>query len=240
MSQLTVVDDVGETNKVSLTKAILLYRSHTHCVATVHDVAHAESKPPLILPGKGISLQGLQDLVVALAGVERASDYLSETILAASLTRLVWWCPSKVRPIWFQTKSVRLNRLNGASVTHPNLVFAATPQGLSVWAIAREQRPTPKTPLFHAPYLNVWESGGVCQGNVQFPRILVPSNIAQFERAFFDSNFTHANHHSLTRHPRGHDGFWRDLRSKRKKKVPWRWLVPTKLTLENVLNPNRR
>jgi PRTRC genetic system protein B len=237
MSQpLTVVDEVGDTSRVSLSKAILLYKSPSQCVATVHEIMQNEGQPPLLLPGKGLSWQGLQDLIVAMTGGEQASVFLSPGVLVTSLTRLVWWCPSQVRPIWFKTDNGRLHRLNGCSVTHPNLVFAATAKGLSVWALAEDERPTPQTPLFHAPYFNVWDSGSVCRGNIHLPQLLAPSSIDQFERAFFETNFTHANHPDLTRHPRGHDGFWRDLRSKRKKRIPRRWLVPTQRTLHSILN----
>lgn len=236
-----VQDETGEGGTIALDKAILLYGDGSKAVATIHDVRRDKGKAT-IMPGRGISLANLQDLVIALT-TEKKSSYLPDNVLACSFTKLVWWTPSCVRPIWFKTNDRKFTRsMNGAKVTHPAMLFCVSPDGVQAWALSEDKRPKPDTQLYRAPYYNVWETGKMCTGNAAVPKLLMPSTIPKFEAAFFNSAFTHTNiaGNKLTRHPGGHNGFWTALRGRgkhpRRKRISPKWLFPIGITLQKVID----
>jgi hypothetical protein len=71
-----------------------------------------------------------------------------------------------------------------------------------------------RTPLWRAPYFNVWGEGEICTGNVRLPDSLSPQSLEVYERAFFDSEFTHPNlrgGEKLIHHSDGPYGWWAGL-----------------------------
>ena len=63
-----------------------------------------------------------------------------------------------------------------------------------------------------APYWNCDAGGRVCQGSMRAPGKLCLEAMKGWERAFFESEFTHAAIGArLTSHPEGFLGLWRDL-----------------------------
>jgi PRTRC genetic system protein B len=227
-------DSIGETGgTINLYKAILLYGDKQRTVATIHDIAQHGAKP-VIMAGYPASMEALQSLVVSLTAGKKSS-YLTPNILAASFTSIVWWVPSAVRPIWFNVgergegeeekkKRAQFRLLNGKDVTHPNLVFMLRSDGLYVFAIAKDRRPTPETRLYQAPYYNVDNDGHVCQGTAQRGKLLTPAETAKHQKGFFESAFTHSNiQGGPVRYPGGHFAFWKRLISKRKKAIRAQW-----------------
>jgi PRTRC genetic system protein B len=238
---ITVKEGITGGGTITLSKCIMLYGAGNSAVATIHDVRVDEkTHRSEILPGRGISLRNLQDLVVTLTSDKR-SCYLEERVLAASFVKLVWYTPPSRRPLWIKTKRKAFNRqMNGRDVTHPGLVFVAEPGQLRVFAVfpKNKRRPGPDTRLFVAPYYNIWDDNKVCLGNATYPKILLPSTIQMIEKGFFESTGTHSTRAGkLTYYPGGHDAYWMEMRSRaRIKKVNPRWFVPTGLTLEKVIN----
>lgn len=237
---MKIIDNVGvEGGEVKLVRAILLYGDSQRTVATIHPIAFKGAKP-IIMAGHPASAIALQELVIQLTA-RHTSDYLTENILCASFTRIVWWRESTVRPIWFAPDGgghKEIKRLSGKDVTHPPLLFMATSGGgLYVWALAANRRPDLKTKLLMAPYWNVSDRGNVCQGSGRRTKLLSPSCIEDYEKSFFGSNFTHTNiKGGPVMHPKGQFGFWSDLRSKRRRDIPVHWLRKTKLTLADVID----
>ena len=241
MKKLKVIDDTGEGGQVTLDKAILLYGDGNKSVATIHEVSRT-GKGAVILPGRGISLANLQDLVISLT-TDKKSQFLPDNVLACSFTRLVWWKPSCVRPIWFDTGDRKFTkRMSGAKVTHPALLFRVTPHGFAAWALATDKRPNESTTVYRAPYYNVYDNGNMCAGNAAVPRLLMPSNTAKFEDAFFNSAFTHTNiaGNQLCAYPGGHNAFWMAMKGQgqnpRRKLIKTKWLVPFGENVGNIIN----
>lgn len=188
-----------------------------------------------------------KDKSAALADAPQPSAYLSQNIVALGANCLSWVCTSARRPIYFNAHGdydKPLAKLSGKTVTHPHLLFIAGRRGnathLTVYALPDDRRPKPETILCHAPYFNLSSGGWMCQGSAPLPHYLHPSSIPAFERAFFESNFTHTNRakKELTRHPRGHHVLWATMRTL--KNFPARWLVRTKLTLSKALLLNEK
>lgn len=78
--------------------------------------------------------------------------------------------------------------------TIPRLIFKATKNQLSVYALKETRRPTAKTKLYYAPFFNVYESGSVCMGTVGI-KVAKAESLEEFiqlwETLFFNSYFSH-------------------------------------------------
>ena len=93
-----------------------------------------------------------------------------------------------------------------------------------------------KKKLMVAPYWNVdGESGWTCQGSMRSPDEFGVLSIGAWERAFFQSEFTHQNGaRRLTNHPGGFLGLWSSLMGSRSP-FPVKYLTPAKETLEEFV-----
>lgn len=77
----------------------------------------------------------------------------------------------------------------------PPLVWKATSNTLEVFALTTTERPTNDTPLFHAPFFNVYLGGRVCMGTVDIDfdeDCNLVDFINRWEHYFFNSYFSHA------------------------------------------------
>ena len=97
------------------------------------------------------------------------------------------------------------------------------------------------TPLFQAPYFNVYGTGAICQGNVDVPTGgfagSVADRIEAWNKAFFDSFFTHPNTQGpLVNYKGGPYRFWRDMLDGRHAVFPESALVPLGTSLAKVLD----
>ena len=76
----------------------------------------------------------------------------------------------------------------------PPMIWYANKNSLTVFALASDRRPTEKTPLYSAPFFNIYEDGKVCMGSVAV-NIKNSSSIEEFTAAwedyFFNSYFSH-------------------------------------------------
>ena len=124
---------------------------------------------------------------------------------------MVWWT-RRQRRVMFYGGSSDGRTLSGKMFPQPPLVFKVCGSELSVRSLTETAAPA-KTPLMLAPYWNCDRQGGrVCQGSVRVPGKLCLSARKAWEKAFFESEFTHAAMGArLTAHPEGFLGLWRDL-----------------------------
>lgn len=235
----------ADGHSIQLHRAILIYENTNiyhggvpWTYATVHDVSGG-----VIQPGRAITRREIEALSRGLLETEtnkvkkeaaRLSAVIPETLLMLSPTCMVWYCPSAVRPIFF-TAGKEKEKLDGKRVRHPHLLFCRSTDKFSVFALADGKRPTAETPLYQAPYWNMYEDGSMCVGTANIPKLVHPSVIPQAEQAFFRSAFTHANvrGHPLTRHPKGHLGLWLEMRNA--SKFPAKYLTPAGKTLSSIL-----
>lgn len=117
----------------------------------------------------------------------------------------------------------------------PALVWAADRKRLSVFALAGKAKPRLGTPLFHAPFFNLYHNGNACMGSVAIaitPSASLEGFMAAWEGYFFGSYFSHlidghnpvkGNLISLCQSLAGCDAF------------PKEELLPTGITLKNLL-----
>jgi PRTRC genetic system protein B len=108
-----------------------------------------------------------------------------------SETGKVIWCTQAQEKELFFVKNLDIP--NG-KVNVPALVWCADKQNLKIFALENDERPDENTPLFYAPFFNVYENGNVCMGNVDV-KIKNSSSLEEFTRSwedyFFHSYFSH-------------------------------------------------
>ena len=98
----------------------------------------------------------------------------------------VWFTKAQIRPMFFIES---LGIPNGKAHVPP-MVWKANRNGLSVYALASDKRPTESTALFYAPFFNVYEDNRVCMGTVDV-KIKKTASLEEFmyewENCFFNS-----------------------------------------------------
>lgn len=189
-----------------LSNAILLYRSAGALsyaasqtggptFASMHAIDHSDGQP-VIAAGTPLSRAHLRQWTAAL-GQTAAPEILAANVLVAHPDILAWWVPAAVRTSYFNLTSPKgLTALASQTVMplpYPAHVFVATRGRLGVFALPVSERPSADTAVLHSPVLNVFIDGGLCWGNIAFPKSITAASIPDFERAVFDSWSTHAN-----------------------------------------------
>ena len=102
----------------------------------------------------------------------------------------IWYTKSMKRQLYF-TENLEIS--NGTAEI-PAMLWLATQRRLKIFSLPNNRRPTEKTPLFYAPFFNVYENGTVCMGTVDVD-IKNSSSLEEFtkkwEDYFFNSYFSH-------------------------------------------------
>ncbi|MBB4801664.1 PRTRC system protein B [Flavobacterium aquidurense] len=103
---------------------------------------------------------------------------------------VLWYTKAQERKMYFVES---LGIPNGTAQVPPMIWFAGK-NSLTVFALASDRRPTEKTPLYYAPFFNIYEDGKVCMGTVTID-IKNSSSVEKFVQAwesyFFNSYFSH-------------------------------------------------
>lgn len=241
----------GETNIV-LSQAILIYTddckrsyagSGTEAIyATVNPVKNfgTDANPNFqIAAGRPVSREALLLMFKELAKQHSLNtDIIPENVLSISADHMVWWLPAGERNVFFNNKE--LGKRAG-KVPHPALMFAVVKGQWYIFALAKNERPTAETALQFAPYFNVYDSCAICAGSAQVPRGISANATAQWEKAFFDSEFTHINgSKKKSTHPRGEYAMWKELLDGVYPTFPVEFLAPTEFTLATLMTGVRK
>lgn len=239
---MNVESYLSEGTRLEVTRAVLLYSDATRMLATVHDVMRVGDIPTL-LPGECLTQEALERTLRSLSNAPTVRDILPPEVLCDT-SCLCWWKTATRLPIFFNTKDEKFNKeMSGAVVLHPPLVFLATSGRLRIFALTEDCRPKAETLLYRAPYYNLYGEGAMCAGNVRLPEVTLPGDIPMWEKAFFDTNFTHPNIGKvLTRHEGGHDALWSEARHwdyytvESPRTAHTQHLMPLKMTLQEAVN----
>ncbi|WP_297333432.1 PRTRC system protein B [Flavobacterium sp.] len=146
---------------------------------------------------------------------------------------VVWYTKPQRQALYF-AESLGLE--NG-TVALPALVWKANKKELQIFALNGKSKPNADTPLFHAPFFNLYQKGNVCMGNVNVA-IKSAATLEEFITAwqgyFFESYFSH---HINDHNPVAVNLFnlYKELMADPEKKFPTDTLKPTPLTLKNLL-----
>lgn len=103
---------------------------------------------------------------------------------------VMWYTKAAMRQLFFAGS---LGIPNGTAHVPP-LLWAADKHKLYVYALKTGKKPTGDTPLYYAPFFNVYENGNVCMGTVDV-HIGKAASLEAFTEAwesyFFNSYFSH-------------------------------------------------
>jgi PRTRC genetic system protein B len=210
---------------------------YRHPFVTLHDVIH-ESDDTRLSEGQLVTPQILVDLMTSL-GRSTTLEILPERVLVRTADTIVWWAPSSERTMFFSDRGgdAGLKKLNGKKYPHPALLFKASGSHFWIRALAANERPKPESPLYIAPYWNCYDNGVVCTGSMRMPREKSIAAIEGWERAFFQSEFTHAaGAVKHTNYPGGLLRLWQHVMGKHH--FPVRHLVQAKQKLAEFVSDN--
>lgn len=145
---------------------------------------------------------------------------------------VIWYTKAQQRQMYFVDS---LQITNGTAQVPP-MLWKASKNGLSVFALASDRRPTEKTKLYYTPYFNIYEDGKVCMGTVSVDikkSASVEEFVQSWEYYFFNSYFSHllGNYNPI----KGNCvNLWKDLVNT-DKPFPKEVLKPNNKTLKNLL-----
>ncbi|AXV67705.1 hypothetical protein D0907_20465 (plasmid) [Pseudoalteromonas lipolytica] len=125
-------------------------------------------------------------------------ELLPSNVILNNSKALVWHKPSHKGIFWYRSHNAKTE----FSIIYPALLFClekgkqGEPNGLIVFALPSNQRPNENTHLYHAPLMNIYSNGVVCQGNATLPKkiISIAECMNDVEKTVLASNFTHVNH----------------------------------------------
>ncbi|WP_189091132.1 PRTRC system protein B [Deinococcus ruber] len=173
---------------------VLYERGQGQQVALLSHPIHDEPQGFTLGAGSALSSEDVEALLELVSG--QGMTLLQPDTLATGSGSVCWWVPPGARALRFDpkyTQTAQIAALNGRLIPHPGLVFHATPGRLCLFAVLGAERPTSTTPLYHAPFWNLFEGGRMCQGSVRYPDTQRPQDQAAWEEAFFGSYFTGAS-----------------------------------------------
>lgn len=208
---------LGGPNHFALRGAILMYsggHEASGAFASWHDVEGDPTLPPRLGPAKPLSTSFLKELARGLGAMVRP-EILPENVLVRTPDMLMWWQPGQRRRMFFRHDG-EMGAISGRMFPQPGLVFRVSHRELQIRALAENRRPTGSTILRIAPYYNVNADGLVCQGTMRSPDEASVASMAQWEKSFFESEFTHiygSGH--FTDHAGGIAGLWTSLAGKK-------------------------
>ncbi len=205
---------------------------------TRHEVTLQKDAPPSLGPAHPLTLSFVESLVRSLSGASTA-EVLPDNVLAKGDRMISWWTSACRRQMFYESPAQDVTQLNGRTFSQPPLVWRVENGDLKIRALAENKRPKPNTTMAVAPFWNLSEDGGVCTGSMRRPNRAAVASIAEWERGFYESAFTHANVGRLTRHSGGFEGLWTELADKRKR-FPITSLIRLPQTLAQFVRGERR
>lgn len=178
-------------------------------------------------PWEPVTMEFVEQLARSL-GSDLPREILPAHVLCRTHEVVSWWTPPMVRTLFFTMKG--MEALDGEDFPVPALLWKLElkDRRLFVRALRGEDRPEAPTPLFVAPFLNVYEQGLVCQGSMRRPKVAALDKLHEWEAGFFGA----AGSSQLTAKATTRKGqlpaLWKSLQGK--KSFPSRALLPAHQT----------
>lgn len=227
--------DLGGSKTLALKGALLLYESCNRAFAVWHDAQPCVGEVALLGEAQALTTEFVRSLSQGLR-TEVQPELLPENILVWSSGLVVWWSRPTVRRMFFRENSEAPAGLSGEPFSQPALLWCVSGQELTVRALAADRRPQADTPLMIAPYWNVdGDSGRVCLGSMRIPELAGVAALAEWEQAFFQSEFTHQTGvKRLVRSAKDYFDVWEQVRGGRRA-FPAKCLVPANETMAGLI-----
>ena len=177
------------------TAQLVVYESKqsSECYIEYKTVVESDGKFQLS-EGKPLMKQTLKKL---LATVTAAATNVTETKSELMPENVLFFQPNKTDSVLIWYNKPMLRKMIGYTkkqidVQMPGVIYKLVDKELSIFTFKSSRRPELKTPLFHLPIPNIYDSGGVCMGNVKAPRnkTELAELIKAWEQSFWGSEFT--------------------------------------------------
>lgn len=232
---MRVIVDLGDFKAFSLLGAMLVYEGRNRAFAVWHGAKPGVGEAAHLGEAQALTTEFVRSLSQGLR-TEVQPELLPENILVWGSDLVVWWSSPMVRRMFFRNYSEVPAGLIGEPFSHPALLWSVSGRELTVRALAANRRPGADTPLMIAPYWNVdGDSGRVCLGSMRIPELAGVAAVAQWEQAFFQSEFTHQTGvKRLVRGAKGYFDVWEQVRGGRRA-FPAKCLVPANETLAELI-----
>lgn len=227
--------ELGGSESIALKGALLLYEGRNRTFAVWHDAKLRKKEGPQMGEGQALTTEVLRSLNQGLQG-EIQLEVLPVCVLVWNSDLVVWWSPRCTRRMFFRNNSEAPTGISGAEFSQPPLLWCVSGQELTVRALLTNRRPPADTPLMIAPYWNVdGDTGRVCLGSMKVPELAGVAALARWEKAFFESEFTHQTGvKRLVQGPKGYFDLWEQVRSG-PRAFPSKCLVPANETLSDLI-----
>jgi PRTRC genetic system protein B len=227
--------DCSGTESIALKGALLLYEGRDRAFAVWHNAKQDSNEHPHLGEAQMLTTEFLRSLNQGLQTVMQP-EVLPECVLVWNSDLAVWWSRRSIHRMFFRKSSGPPADLNGAEFSQPPLLWCASGPELMVRALSANRRPTAETPLMIAPYWNVdGATGRVCLGSMKAPELTGVAALAQWEKAFFESEFTHPTGvNRLVQAANGYFDVWEQVRSGRRL-FPAKHLAPANETLSDLI-----
>ena len=213
MVSVSKVKHYSTSNGVRPSYAIVLYQEmesgrKPYVCATKHTV----NKNNSLSLGQVISPNQIANLFSSLTNGDNKTPYqcIPENVIFDSPASVIWYKKRFVHPMWFRVGK----KLECLLVEWTPLLFFANKsnRSLYVFSLSSNSRPTMSTRLYHAPLMNIDETGYLCQGSAKLPHEISLLNLNKCEETLISSQFTHINHDYTLKQKTGnkeHILFWR-------------------------------
>lgn len=103
---------------------------------------------------------------------------------------VIWYTPEMKRHLIFKSDL----GISDGEAHVPPLLWKASKNSLSLWALANNDRPNLETTLYQAPFFNIYSDGRICMGNVDIKFSLnvdLDFFMLHWEKLYFGSAFSH-------------------------------------------------
>lgn len=223
-------------------KALLIYgakQNHNRQYYIEAYDLNSEGQPinahPLSVGEANALVKALQNAERKKAGMLTLSGLMPKNVLHLKTDHnpyAIWHTPAQAVPLFFKAD---LGIPSGVCAL-PALIWKASKKGLAVYALRDDAEITLETPLYHAPFFNIYENGSVCMGNTQISihkDCGLEDFIRLWQKAFYNSYFSHLMQKHLP--VKGNMvQLWKGL-SGTGKPFPAKVLLPNKAALKHLI-----
>lgn len=227
--------ELSGSESIALKGALLLYEGRNRAFCVWHDAMAVSNECAHLAEAQMLTTKLVRALNQGLQR-EMQPEVLPEYVLIWNSELVVWWSRRCTRRMFFRKNSEAPTGLSGSEFSQPPLLWCASGQELTVRALSTNRRPTADTSLMIAPYWNVdGDTGRVCLGSMKVPELAGVAALDQWEKAFFESEFTHQTGvKRLVQGPKGYFKVWERVRSG-PRAFPSKCLVPANETLSDLI-----
>lgn len=154
-----------------------------------HDYLDENEPTKGLAPGVSVSLGEVFSTIQESLEVD-VGGFIPSSVFYRTSRSMAWVVKSHERELFFSDSSNQFS----VKVKLPNLVFHVVDKSKIRVCAVLGSAPKPNSRTFHAPLMNFYSYGSMCQGSVKYPDDLSYDNLEHWQSVVFDSFCSHVNH----------------------------------------------